>query len=285
MKKFGLLVSFVFYIVLVKAQGVVPTPQQISQFKNTTTLIVLEGRDVAYDAMLTESVKSFWKVTPYEIVNNERFDKEKSNSAYSFLVLTKDAFTKDKVESSYNFINLLLAHPTGNISEMPVMANVPFCGSPFTSNLHIYKTGVLIKSIQYQVNQILQNPKKAKGKLTKYNKNIPSLKEKTLLISKDDISPELTDSASIKKLYKNNIMLVSQAEIEKAVIGEAENTVILHKVLSEENATTGRCYKMLIDANNGTIYYYNLDKVSASKPGLILKKDFRKIRWYPFHWL
>jgi hypothetical protein len=89
----------------------------------------------------------------------------------------------------------------------------------------------------------------------------------------------------LKKLYKSKIRLVSRDEVEQAVIKETESTVILHKVLFEEAATTGRCYKMLIDVNDGTIFYYNMDKVTASKPGTILKKDFRKIRWYPFYWL
>ena len=265
------------------AQGGNPTLEQINKFKGTTTLVVLDGRDVAFDAMLTESVKKFWKITPYEIVNNERFDKEKANPAYSFLVLTQAVFTKDKIESTYNFLNLLLSHPTGNINDMPVMAYVPFCGSPFTSNQHIFKTGVLLKAIQYQVDEQIKNQKSVK--ISKQNKNIPKLNGKELLISKNDISPAFADSATLKKLYRNSIKIVGSDEFEKAVIGESSNTVILHKVMFNDNATSGRCYKMLIDVNDGTIYYYKMDKVSESKPGLFLKKDFRKIRWYPFHWL
>jgi hypothetical protein len=281
-KRFILICSLSFLWLFNNAQGLAPTPQQIAQFKGTTTLVLLDGQDVAFDAMLSESIKKFWKVTPFEIINSERFEKEKSNPSFSFLVVTKVSFTKDKIESSYNFLNLLLSHPTGNINDMPVMVYIPFCGAPFTSNLHIYKTAVLIKAIQYQVNQVLINPKK--GKLASFNKNIPKLKSKTLLIAKDDVSSEMNDSL-LKKLYKSKIRLVSRDEVEQAVIKETESTVILHKVLFEEAATTGRCYKMLIDVNDGTIFYYNMDKVTASKPGTILKKDFRKIRWYPFYWL
>lgn len=282
-KRFFLFCGIFFSWFIINAQGVAPTAEQIKQFKGTTTLILLDGQDIAFDAMLSESVKRIWKVTPYEIINSERFDKEKSNPAYSFLVVTKAVFTKDKVESSYSFLNLLLSHPTGNINDMPVMAYIPFCGAPFTSNLHIYKTGVLLKAIQYQVNQVIINSKK--GKLSSFNRNIPKLNGKTLLLSKDDLSTEMSDPTSLSKLYKNSLKLVSHDDVEKAVINELENTVILHKVLFEEGATSGRCYKMLIDVNDGTIFYYNMDKVSSSKPGLILKKDFRKIRWYPFHWL
>lgn len=269
--------------IVTKGQGVAPTPMQINQFKGTTTLVVLDGRDIAFDAMLSESVKKYWKVTPFEIINSERFEKEKSNTAYSFLVLTQVVFTQDKIELSYNFLNLLLAHPSGDINEMPVIANIPFCGNPFTSSQHIFKTGVLLKTIQYEANQMLQYPKK--GKLSSYNRNIPNLKGKTLLISKDDITTGMADSSLLKKYYKNSIKVVSREEVEKAVINETENIAILHKVLYDDSATTGRCYKMIIDANNGTIYYYNMDRISTSKPGMILKKDFRKIRWYPFHWL
>jgi hypothetical protein len=178
-----------------------------------------------------------------------------------------------------------LAHPTGNINEMPVMAYIPFCGNPFTSSQHIYKTGMLVKAIQYQINQILQNSKSKIKSLSSYNRNIPKLKGKTLLITSDDIRPDLVDSTILRKKYKNNIKIVSREEIEKKVISETKNFVALHKVLPNDEATTGRCYKMLIDMKDGTIYYYNMETVTSSTPGKFLNKDFRKIRWYPFYWL
>jgi len=269
----------------VSAQGKVPSIDQINRFKETTTLVVLNGRDVAFDAMLSEAIRKYWTITPYELINSERFERMKSNSAFSFLILTQAVFDNDKNESSYNFLNLLLAHPSGNINEMPVLAFIPFSGDPFTSSQHIYKTGMLIKAIQYQVNQSIQNPKRIKKRLSVFNRNIPFLKEKTLLIANDDIRSNLADSTILRKKYKSSIKVVSRQEIEKKVISETENFVALHKVLPNDEISTGRCYKMLIDMKTGAIYYYNMTSVSPNTPGKFLKKDFRKIRCYPFYWL
>lgn len=281
-----LLTIWLLYIsILACAQGTNPTPEQLNHFKETTTLVVLDGRDVAFDAMLSESIRKYWKITPYEIINSDRFEKMKSNSAFSFLVLTQSAFNKDKIEYSYNFLNLLLSHPTGDMNNMPVLAYIPYCGSPFTSNEHIYKTGMLLKSIQYQIEQRLDNPKSSNGKLSSYNRNISKLKNRTLILQKENIEADIADSSTLRKLYKNNLKIASRDEVEKTVLNETEKVVVLHIVKSDDNATAGRCYKMLIDANNGTIYYYNMDMINPSKPGKFLKKDFRKIRWSPFHWI
>jgi hypothetical protein len=258
-----LIVCLITFYLNSSAQGNLPSLEQINGFKETTTLVVLDRRDVALDAMLNESFRKYWTITPYEIINIERFEKMKTNSAFSFLILTQTEFDKDKVETPYGFFNLILAHPTGDINEMPVLAYVPFCGEESTISQHIYKTGMLINAIQFQVDQILQNPKSIKKQLSAYNRNIPKLKGKTLLISAEDLQAEMADSSILRKMYKNRIKLCNRGEVEKKVISGAENFVALHLVTPKDGSIDGRCYKMLIDTKSGVIY---------------LKKDIRKIR-------
>ena len=265
------------------AQGNRPTLEQIKQFKKTTTLVVLDGRDIAFDAMLNESIRKYWTITPYEIINAERFEKMKTNSAFSFLILTKTVFDRDRLETQYGFLNLILAHPTGDINAMPVITYIPFCGDRSTISQNLYKTGMLIKAIQYQVNQTIQNPKSIRKQLSAFNRNIPELKGKTLLFSVDDLQAEIADSTFLRKKFKNKIKLVSSDELEKIVISGKENFVALHKVTPREGSINGRCYKMLIDIKNGTIYYYNMNRISSRNPGKLLRKDIRKIKWYPFY--
>lgn len=262
------------------AQGERPSFDQIKLFKETTTLVVLNGQDVAFEAMLNESVRKFWTITPFEIISAERYEKMKGNSAFSFLVLTQVVFDKDKNNHKYSFLNLLLSHPSGDINQMPVIAYIPFSGDSTTFADHIYKTGILVKAIQYQINQIIQEPKLIKKSFSKYNRNIPKLKEKTLLITANDVTTDLADLSALKRLYKNNIEIIGSEEIEKRVIKGSENIATIHKVVPNNKTNTGNCYKMLIDTNDGTIYYYKTDRISPNHPGKISKKDFRKIRRY-----
>jgi hypothetical protein len=250
----------------------------MNQFKETTTLVVLDGRDVAFDAMLSESCRKYWKITPYEIINVERYEKMKTNSAFSFLVLTQTVFDKDKVETQYGFLNLILAHQTGDINQMPVIAYIPFCGDQTTINQHIYKTGMLIKAIQFQVNQIIQEPNSVKKRLSWYNRNIPKLKGKTLLFAADVLQSAVNDSSILRKSFKNNLKFLGVDKLEKLVISGNESFVTLHIVAPPEGSKNGRCFKMLIDIKNGTIYYYNENRISSRHPGKLLRKDIRKIK-------
>jgi hypothetical protein len=260
------------------AQGNTPTLDQINHFRETTTLVVLDGRDVAFDAMLSESCRKYWTITPYEIINVERYEKMKTNSAFSFLVLTQTVFDKDKVETQYGFLNLILAHPTGDINQMPVIAYIPFSGDQTTINQHIYKTGLLIKAIQFQANQIIQNPNSVKKRLSWYNRNIPNLKGKTLLIATNDLQSTANDSSILRKSFKNNLKLLSVDKIEKLVISGSESFVTLHIVAPPEGSINGRCFKMLIDVKDGSIYYYSENRISSRNPGKFLRKDIRKIK-------
>lgn len=267
------------------AQGTLPSQQQISTFAKTTTLVVLDGRDIAFDAILSEAIQKSWTLTPFELVSADRFEKEKTNSSYSFLLLTQTTFDKDKIETTYNFFNLVLAHPTGDISEMPVLAHMPFSGTTLTSSNTIFKTGAVLKSIQCQARKATMAPDKYTGKLSKANNYIKNLKGKTLLVSASQLQEDLGTTNVFGKLYKNEFKIVSDEELEQAVLNPESKTVFLHLVAPDEGAKQGRCYKMLIDAYSGEVQYSKMHRISGTKPCKLLKSDLRKIRWAPFHWL
>ncbi|MBN1989997.1 MAG: hypothetical protein JW783_11410 [Bacteroidales bacterium] len=267
------------------AQGTVPSQQQIANFAKTTTLVVLDGRDMAFDAMLSEAVKKNWTLTPFELISSERFEQEKTNTNYSFLLLTQTTFDKDKIETTYNFFNLVLAHPTGDISEMPVLAHMPFSGARLTSSNNIYKTGAVLKAIQCQARKATIAPDKYTGKLSTANNYIKELKGKTLIVSASQLQEGIGTEEAFGKLYKNTFKIVSNEELEQAVLNPESKTVFLHLVAPEEEAAQGRCYKMLIDAYSGEVHYSKMHRISATKPCNLLKSDLRKIRWAPFHWL
>ncbi|KAF5075947.1 hypothetical protein DSECCO2_165820 [anaerobic digester metagenome] len=267
------------------AQGTVPSQQQIANFAKTTTLVVLDGRDMAFDAMLSEAVKKNWTLTPFELISSERFEQEKTNTNYSFLLLTQTTFDKDKIETTYNFFNLVLAHPTGDISEMPVLAHMPFSGTTLTSSNTIFKTGAVLKYIQCQARKATIAPDKYTGKLSTANNYIKNLKGKTLLVSASQLQEDLGTTNVFGKLYKNEFKIVSDEELEQAVLNPESKTVFLHLVAPDEGAEQGRCYKMLIDAYSGEVQYSKMHRISATKPCKLLKSDLRKIRWAPFHWL
>lgn len=271
---------------LVSAQGPYPTADQIKGFRNTTLLVVLDGRDVAFDAYLKDAINKHWNISEFKFVDTEEFDAQKSNPNYSFLATLQVQFDRDPEEHVYHFLYVLLSHPTADLQEMPVIAQVPFLGSTLTSSSHLHKTEMLVKFIQNYTTQVVaSNGDQKYRKLKHLNKGIRKLKSKTLILSEDQIDPSLRDEESLSKAYKHVVKLVSSDNLVD-LMGKAEKgNVFIHLVAPDEDATSGQCFKMIIEPATGEAFFYKKHKINSSRPPVFLKRDFRQIRWYPIHWI
>ena len=50
--------------------------KQIEDFFNSKTMIVMDANPmIDYNFIMTEAVKKYWKITPYEIISSKEFDK------------------------------------------------------------------------------------------------------------------------------------------------------------------------------------------------------------------
>lgn len=268
------------------AQGPYPTTDRVAKFSSTKLLVVVDGRDVAFDALLRDAVSKHWTLTEFDFVDGETFIKEKANPGYSFLVTLQVQFDKDPQENTYNFLYLLLSHPTGDVQAMPVLAQVPISGSTFTSSNHLHKAPMLIKFIQnYASDVVASKGSKRYRKLSHLNKGIKELKGKTLYLSKNQITPQVEVDKDILKLYRNNHNIVSDDELLSIISKAEKDAVVFHIVAPDDEATSGKCFKMIIEPATGKGYFYNTHNISDKHPPVILKRDFRNIRWYPFHFL
>lgn len=43
------------------------------------------------------------------------------------------------------------------------------------------------------------------------------------------------------------------------------------------NSTLSYCFKIIIDTKEGNIFYYDMHKMSKTKPDLLLKSDLKKL--------
>jgi hypothetical protein len=280
----ALMLFFSFQTAL--AQGPFPTPERAKTFTKTKLLVVLDSRDIAFDAFLKDAVSKHWNFTPFEFIDSDRFEKEKSNPEFSFLVTLQIVFENDLEGNVYNYLNVLLSHPTGDLKEMPVLAQIPFLGSSLTNINNFHKTEMFVKFLQDYTRKVVDNNGDSKLKnLSHLNKSIKKLSGKTLFVSKSQIDSRLRSDELLKKVYKHNVQIVSDEELAE-IIGSAEKgNVVLHIVAPEEDAVSGRCFKMIIEPATGEGFFYKTHRISANRPPVMLKGDFRKIRWYPFHWL
>jgi hypothetical protein len=110
-----------------------------------------------------------------------------------------------------------------------------------------------------------------------YNKYIPDVRNKIILVKQEDLSPEISTMDQIKKIYTNKIEIVTEEDIVKAIEDKTPNTVILHKVGPVGERNSGYCFKMLIGTDDANMYYYNQHLIDKSNPNGLLSDDLKRL--------
>ncbi len=281
MKKYFLAVTLVLFPVLLPAQGPFPTADEIKQFSASKTCVVLEIDQLSsYNAYIEEAIKKFWTVTPFEFISYSEFNIRRVKPEYSFIVLTETSFDRDKSRSQYNFINLLQGKNVKNLAEMPEICAIPLSFAGEDALEYGYKLGAIISFIQKHALMIAEDPSLTGMKYLKYyNKYVPDIMDKTILIRQKDLVPEINTIEKVKAIYSHKIEIVNEEDIVKAIENKTPNTLILHIVgpPAEEGNSGGYCFKMLIGTDDSKMYYYNQHLINNKNPNGFLPSDLKRL--------
>lgn len=279
MKKISFALLLLFSAGLLSAQAPFPSKDEIKQFTASKTCVVLEDDPFStYNAFITEAVKAYWKITPYEIISVADFNVKRLNPAYSFIVLTQTNFEKDKTNGLFNFVNLLQGKNVNKLGENPEICAVPLSFAGEDDLDYSYKLGAILAFMQKHAQMISEDPSLTGRKYLKYyNKYIPDVQNKTILVKQEDLAPEIASIEKIKSIYKNKIEIVTEEDIVKAIDNKSANTVILHKVGPVGERNSGYCFKMLIGTDDANMYYYNQHLIDKSNPNGLLPADLKRL--------
>jgi hypothetical protein len=261
------------------AQAPFPSKDEIKQFTLSKTCVVLEDEQLsAYNSFIKKSVESFWKITPYEFIDANEFNVRRLDPKYSFIVLTQTNYEKDKAHSLFNFINLLQGKDVNKLGEMPEICAVPLSAAGEDDIEYSYKLGAILSFMQKHAQMISEDPSLTGRKYLKYyNKFIPEVTGKNILVMQEDLAPEISTIEKIKSFYKGSIEIVSEDEIVNAIVNKTPNTLVLHKVGPGEGKSSGLCFKMLIGADDANMYYYNQHTVDNDNPACLLPADLKRL--------
>jgi hypothetical protein len=161
---------------------------------------------------------------------------------------------------------------------MPEICAIPLSFEGVNDFVYSYKLGPILAFIQNHAKMIIQDPSLTLRKYLKfYNKNIPDIKEKTILVTKDDLTPSVRTIEKIKALYTGSIRIVTDDELVSAIDNKTPNTIILHIVGPMGDRKTGYCFVMLIGVADSELYYYNLHLVDKANPNGLLPEDLKRL--------
>jgi hypothetical protein len=275
------LISFVLFsaTIILNGQAPFPNKEEIKQFTESKTCIVLEEDQMStFNTYIKEAIKEFWTITPYEFIEVKDFNVRRLNPAFSFIVLTQTNFERDKSGALYNFINLLQGKSGSKLGEMPEICAVPLSFASEDDLEYGYKLGAILLFMQKHAAMISDDPTLTGRKYLKYyNKNIPEVANKTILVKQEDLSPDISTIEKIRALYHNKIEIVPEEAIMKAIADKTPATLILHKVGPVGNEHSGYCFKMLIGTDDSDMYYYHQHLVDKSNPNGLLPADLKRL--------
>ena len=280
MKKYLLALIPVIFPVLLSGQAPFPTKNEIKEFTASKTCVVLEDDQFSsFNSYIKEAMKEYWTVTPYEFITNADFNVRRLKPEYSFIVLTETNFDKDKSNSVFNFINLLQGKDVSKLGMMPEICAIPLSFAGEDDLEYGYKLGAILSFIQKHALMIAEDPSLTGRKYLKYyNKFVPDIMSKTILIRQEDLVPAINTIEKIKAIYSNKIDIVTEEDIVKAIENKTPNTLILHKVGPVgERSNSGYCFKMLIGTDDSNMYYYNQHLIDKNNPNGFLPSDLKRL--------
>ena len=253
--------------------------KQIEDFFKSTTKVVMDADPwIGYNFAITDAVKKYWTITPYEIITSDQFDKMRTDPKQSFIFLSKVRLERDKEEVYYMYMNVVMGAKVRDITNMPELLSIPLAYSEVDEDDYMDKLPLMVRFAQVH----LDNLKGAKDPKPLYNlKNYSSasklLKDKVLYVKESDLAEEVNTVEKIQKEYSGTVKIVTSEEIEKAIEEKAPNTAVLHQVGPGEDENKGRSYRQIYGIDDAKLYYYNHQTITQKRPAGMLARDFRLI--------
>lgn len=279
MSRITLFFVFLFIGNALFSQAPFPDSPEVEKFYDTKTLVVLEDNIFSeYNVFIRQAVSDYWELTDFDFISTTEFNALRKDPLYSFIVLTATKFDKDRSGTVYNFINLLLGKDVRQIEDMPEFCAIPLSVQGVEDVEYSHKLAMVLRFMQSHVDHIREDPSmKGKQYLKYYNKFIPEVKNKTILVAEKDMAPGLKTEEAAGKYYPYDLKIVTDAELDRAIMDKAEDTLILHMVSPQEADESGLCFKMLLGTGDAKMYFYGEHKISRRRPDGLLVNDLKRI--------
>lgn len=257
-----------------------PTAEDLTKFHSTTTYVVLSDNAMAdWNFEIRDAIEKFWTITDFEFLEYKDFADKSIDANASFLYVATVSFEKDKSNTRYTFLCLSLGGPDHeSIDELHDITNVPLSYYGVDEDEYTYKLGLLVRFMQQHIKVITDDPKLVSQNVFQYyNDNMGSVKGKTLYLTEEDLPFDLSTDAKIRAVYPYDFQIVDREQIKDLIMAEDENAVILHKVGPQSTIIHDRVYKILMGASDARFYYYDWHKSNKKKPDAFLKSDFERL--------
>jgi hypothetical protein len=249
---------------------------KISDFTQKVTKVVLTGNQF-YDACIESDISTKWHVSPYEFCSMAEFEKIKTDDSYYFLITTKGQFRKE-AEPGLIFLTLVKGgkNSVNGIDEMLEIVTLPYASAEEPSGREMVFLPAFLDIIQSYTLDSMDRDVIAYVGLPNYSLNISKSGGMTIVFSESDLSGEVTPEVR-NTFFDENILVLAEEDADEYLSPSINNTLVSYVVAPATPNPGSYCYKMLIDSQTNTLYYFRGHRISKKVGPGFLAEDIKRI--------
>lgn len=277
MKKFMAFAAVWMLPLMVWGQAQIDTKKvKISDFTQKITKVVLTGNPF-HDGCLRSDVEAKWHVSPFEFCTMEEYELLKSDDSYYFLLTVKGQFKKES-EPGLMFLTLIKGGEKAaeGIDEMLEIVSFPLASAESPSGREYVFLQSFLDIIQNYALDSMERDVDGYLGLPNYSMNISKSGDMTIVFSEADLASDVTPAVK-SQCFDEKVLVLEEEEADEYLSPEKSGVLVSYVAAPSDAKPGSFCYKMLVDPQTNTLYYFRKHKVSKKFGPGFLAEDIKRI--------
>lgn len=277
MKRIIILIISMILPLTAGAQAQINTKKmKINDFTQKITKVVLNG-NAFYDTAIKDEIAARWRISPYEFCTLEEFETIKKDDNYYFLMSTFGQFRKETAPG-LQFLTLVKGGKGAEkgIDGMLEVVSLPFASAEYPSGREFVFLPAFLDIIQDHTLQSMERDLNGYGGLGNYNVNITKSSDMDIVFAEEDLSDLITESIRLS-IADKGITVTDEDEADSFILDNAPGTLVSYVAVPSEPVVGSYCYKMLIDSETHTLYYFKKHRITKKAGAGFLPEDLERI--------
>lgn len=279
-KKMKRIIIFIISMILpltAGAQAQINTKKmKINDFTQKITKVVLNG-NAFYDTVIKDEIAARWRISPYEFCTLEEFETIKKDDNYYFLMSTFGQFKKETAPG-LQFLTLVKGGKGAEkgIDGMLEVVSLPFASAEYPSGREFVFLPAFLDIIQDHTLRSMEKDINGYGGLGNYSINIAKSDDMDIVFAEEDLSSLITESILVT-IADKGIIVTDEDEADSFILDYAPATLVSYVAAPSEPVVGSYCYKMLIDSETHTLYYFKKHRITKKAGAGFLPEDLERI--------
>ncbi len=255
----------------------------------TTTIVVLDGNNTAYDRAITEAMKSNWKATAgLEFVPAADFAMRPIVPEHTYLM---KVVRVDPVKFEGTFLTLVqgwklkkgstVKADARGFSDIPseqelaaLLIDPATVNDPASAGI----VALYIDHLQDYLRQVEQGRIKDKATADRlYASRTRLVRDTELVLAKEHIDKNM-DEGAIKELYSAPLKVAGMDQVMTAVKRRDPGTTVSDVVITVGDHRNKHCFKRLFNAGTGELVYAGDDQAIFGKKEGLIDSDIKTVQ-------